>query len=90
VVSGEDPRAEWLRDLVVFERYHEELVRAERRRSPARCASRPDASDPDITLEGYLAWCARQPPTAEATWAASRAGRWTPTRGWLDGAQVAS
>ena len=91
VVSGEDPRAEWLRDLVVFERYHEELVRAAEAALAGRLRiEEPDASNPDITFEAYLGWCARQPATPEATWAAKRSGRWTPTQGWLGSAQVAS
>ncbi len=64
VVTGEDPRAEWLRDLVVFERYHENLLAAVEHalRDGVRFAPH-EADDPDIALRAYLSWCARQPPT---------------------------
>jgi hypothetical protein len=75
VVDGTDARAEWLRDLVVFVGYHESLLAAAER---ARCGDlsvpEPDASDPDVTLSAYLAWCVAQPETPAATWDAVRQG----------------
>ncbi len=62
VVQGRDPRAEWLRDLCVFERYHEELLETLEAFMEGRARMAPAlAHDPDITLTGYLAWCARAP-----------------------------
>lgn len=64
VVTGEDPRAEWLRDLVVFERYHEDLLAAVEHALAHGVRFAPhEAEDPDIALRAYLSWCARQPPT---------------------------
>jgi hypothetical protein len=60
VVTGASPRAAWLRDLVVFEGYHERLLAAVR----AELAGRPIAlDDPDYSFAAYLAWCAAQPST---------------------------
>lgn len=60
IVSGEAPDAAFLRDLCVYEGYHEALlstVAAWNRGDP------PDLSgaDPDATLRAFLAWCAAQP-----------------------------
>jgi hypothetical protein len=64
VVTGEDPRAEWLRDLVVFEGYHENLLAAVEHalRDGVRLAPH-EVDDPDIALSAYLRWCAAQPST---------------------------
>lgn len=76
IVDGTNRRAEWLRDLVVFEGYHERLLAqvddaiANRARVPAAIAN-----DPDCSLRGYLAWCAAQPRTPAETlreWSAGR------------------
>jgi hypothetical protein len=75
VVDGTDPRAGWLRDLTVFEGYHEHLAAAvddALAGGPAMSAS--EADDPDLTLRGAMRWCARQPATPAATFAAWRAG----------------
>lgn len=76
VVDGRDPRAAWLRDLTVFTGYHEQLadaVDAALARGPLAVTGDPD--DPDITLRGAMRWCAQQPATPAATFAAWRAGR---------------
>ena len=76
VVEGRDPRAAWLRDLTVFEGYHESLLAAvERALAAGPAMSAAEADDPDLTLRGCMRWCARQPPTPAATLAAWRAGR---------------
>lgn len=73
VVSGADPRAEWLRDLVVYERYHERLLAAvERVKAGEEELDPRDAADPDISFRAWLRWCARQPATPGETWAARR------------------
>ena len=76
VLEDRDPRARWLRDLTVFVGYHEALAAAvagARPRGPVLTAEQ--ARDPDLTLRGLVAWCARQPETLAATWQAWRAGR---------------
>lgn len=82
VVEGDDPRAEWLRDLVVFERYHERLRAMAEQAVAGELTLSPELqADPDVTLTGYLAWCARQPLTPEATFAAWRRGEYTIANG---------
>ncbi len=71
VVHGDDPRAGWLRDLTVFEGYHESLLAAaERARAGDLSLPEPDAHDPDISFLAYLDWCSAQPETPRATLAA--------------------
>ena len=65
VVDGSDPRAAWLRDLCVYERYHEHLLEVVEevlaRGSVLELLPKHEAQDPDITLSAYLRWCAAQP-----------------------------
>ena len=65
IVAQDTPRTRWLRDLVVYDGYHENLLAAvdAALAGNLECA-RPD--DPDISLRGYLAWCARQPASLSA------------------------
>ncbi len=82
VVEGADPRGEWLRDLVVYEGYHERLLATTERALAGELRLSPrEERDPDIAFTGYLRWCAAQPETPEATWEAIRAGRYTIAEG---------
>lgn len=83
VVDGTDPRAEWLRDLVVFEDYHERVL-ASTERALARGVEIPadEECDPDTAFTGYLRWCAAQPETYEATREAMARGEYTIANGW--------
>jgi len=66
IVSDADPDATFLKDLCVYEGYHDELlegVRAWLRGDDVGL----DHDDPDATLTGFLQWCSRQPPTLRAT-----------------------
>ena len=75
VVEGTDPRSAWLRDLVVFERYHESLLRAVRQTLREGIQlSAEEARSADLSLRGYLGWCARQPASPRATYSAWRRG----------------
>jgi hypothetical protein len=75
VVEGRDPRAPWLRDLCVFEHYHEELLETLEAFMRGDTRLGPEvAADPDITLTAYLAWCASAPRTLSETWDALRRG----------------
>ena len=86
VVEGNHPRGEWLRDLVVFERYHENLLAAvEAFLDGTFEASPAERTDPDIDFLAYLRFCARQPPTPAATWKAYREGRYAIAEGITDG-----
>lgn len=58
VIDGSDPRAAYLRDLCVYERYHENLLEG------IDAFQRGDlrSDDPDISFTAYLAWCRDQEP----------------------------
>lgn len=89
VVDGSDPRAPWLRDLVVFDGYHESLVAAATRACSGDFGVPDhDAQNPDVTLAAYLDWCAAQPDTPAATLDAVRRGLFSFPRG-LEGAGFA-
>jgi hypothetical protein len=76
VVASDGPRARWLRDLTVFEGYHEQLLAAvEQARAGRFAMTAAEARDPDISFAACMRWCARQPTTPAATLAAWRAGR---------------
>lgn len=78
VVSGADPRADWLRDLVAYEGYHEHLLRCTERVLAGEVELDPrDSDNPDISFYAWLRWAIRQPPSPGATWRAWREGRYT-------------
>lgn len=82
VVEGTHPRAAWLRDLVVYERYHENLLAAvEAFLDGSFDASPEERADPDIDFLAYARFCARQPKTPAATLRALREGRYTIAEG---------
>ena len=65
VLARDDDRTRWLRDLTVFEGYHEHLLAAvERALATGTIVDDAQARDPDISLAAYLRWCARQPGSA--------------------------
>lgn len=73
VVDGTDPDSELLRDLCVYEGYHERLLEMVDR----WIALGPDGAHithPDTTLRAFMAWCASAPPSPAATWRAMRSG----------------
>ncbi len=77
-LTHDTPRTRWLRDLVVFEGYHEALLAAvERALSGDLAASGPEDGDPDITFFASMRWCAKQPRDLAELKAARAKGRWT-------------
>lgn len=75
LLARDDDRARWLRDLTVFEGYHESLLAAvERAISEGPAMTDEEQVDPDISLGAYLRWCARQPATPRDTVDAWRSG----------------
>ncbi len=81
VQSGASPKAELMRDLCVFEGYHDNLVAAAQAALEGDFLLTPDeANDPDISFSAYLAWCKRQPASPRETLAALRAGRFAVAR----------
>jgi hypothetical protein len=79
LVAGLDPHGEHLRDLCVYEGYHERLLEMVERWL-AEGPPRSPSTHPDTTLPAFLAWCARQPDGPVATARAVAAGRmsWMP------------
>lgn len=73
IVEERDPRAAWMRDLVVFDGYHEQVLRiVERVRRDGPVPTPDAATNPDLSFAAYLDWCARQPNTLLRTVAAWR------------------
>jgi hypothetical protein len=75
VVETDDRRSRWLRDLAVYERYHEKLLAA-LDDAVERGIEVPAAhvDDADVSLVAWLAWCAARPATPGEAWKAWRAG----------------
>ena len=82
VVHHDTRRSRWLRDLCVYEGYHEAVLqrlntiietapRTERGHIRVRAL---DSNSPDICFYAYLEWCSRQPQTPRATYRAWREG----------------
>lgn len=83
VLASDGPRTRWLRDLTVYETYHERLRAAVLRALDGDFGLTPqEAASPDISFAGYLAWCVAQPATARETLALLRDGgyRWSQGR----------
>lgn len=75
IVEEDSRRSRWLRDLTVYERYHENLHAAVERALAGDLSVAPDRTDdPDLTFSAYLRWCAAQPETPSATVRAWRRG----------------
>ena len=75
VVERDDARTRWLRDLTVFEGYHDELLAiVERTLATGPLLDDAQARDPDLSLVAYLRWCAHQPATPRDTVRAWRRG----------------
>jgi len=78
VVEHDTPRTRWLRNLCVYERYHETLLEVVERAVRDGVALPPEqADDPDISFLAYMRWCALQPTTPRGAWRAWRTGRFT-------------
>jgi hypothetical protein len=76
VVERDDARSRWLRDLVVFDGYHEQLAAAvEQAITSGPAMTAEEAADPDISFAAAMRWCARQPATPAETLRAWRDGR---------------
>ncbi len=75
VIECDTRRSRWLRDLCVYEGYHEALLAAvERAQAGDFGDAEAGANDPDIRFRALLAWAARQPATPRETWRAWRRG----------------
>jgi hypothetical protein len=64
----DSPRNAWLRDLTIWEGYHESLRDAVQHAiAHGPRMTDAEANDPDLSFRAYLRWCAAQPPTPAAT-----------------------
>ena len=68
LLANDGPRTRWLRDLTVFEGYHESLADCARSALAHGVRVRAEAADdPDLYFSAFLRWCSRQPTTPLAT-----------------------
>jgi hypothetical protein len=75
IVAGRHPRGAWLRDLVVFDQYHETLLeQATSARAGRIVLDEAERDDPDISFGAWIRWCRAQPASPAETIAAWRAG----------------
>ncbi|MBS2024622.1 MAG: hypothetical protein JST92_19645, partial [Deltaproteobacteria bacterium] len=74
VVRSDGPRARWLRELTVYEGYHEDLLALVDAVIADPGLLEKHAGAPDLSLRGTLRWCAQQPTSARAALRAWRAG----------------
>jgi hypothetical protein len=82
LLSVDTPRARWMRDLVVYEGYHERLRDAVQRALAGDFGlTSAERSDPDVSFGAYFRWCLRQPATPGETLEAWRAGRFSIAQG---------
>jgi hypothetical protein len=84
VVGADTSRTRWLRDLCVFDGYHESLLEAVERALAGQLEADGAHDDPDISFFAYLRWCARQPRTPGETLLLLRAGRFAFPQGALE------
>jgi hypothetical protein len=77
LLAEDTRRHRWLRDLTVFEGYHEGLAAAVDRALAGEPLPAELADDPDVSFAAAMRWCARQPPDPASTLAAWRAGRFS-------------
>ena len=76
VLTVDDRHSRWLKDLCVYEGYHESLLACvEAGLESGFQLPEADARNPDVSFFAYLDWCAQQPTTPRETWRALRAGR---------------
>lgn len=91
VVAHDTAHSRRLRNLCVYEQYHERLLTVVESALADGITLPPEQEDdPDISFLAYLRWCARQPATPREAWRAWRAGRLTfaPERPLPDAATV--
>lgn len=78
----DDARSRLMKDLCVFEGYHDRLaVAVERALEGDFQLTAEEAEDPDVSFEAYLRWCKSQPSSPRETLAAIREGRFAVSAG---------
>ncbi len=74
VINNDTRRTRWLRDLCIYEGYHESLLVAVDAALAGEEALKPDElEDPDVSFLAYLEWCATRPETPRRSWRRRRA-----------------
>ena len=59
VASGVDSKSRWLRDLAIYDGYHDSLLNlVTRMRRGEELLTVDERNDPDISFRGFLDWCA--------------------------------
>jgi hypothetical protein len=74
ILELDNRRSPWVKDLCVYEQYHQELLAAVERALAGDWSVEPGLDVVDTSLEGYLDWCASRPSTPKETWKAWRNG----------------
>lgn len=75
IIEGKTSRAEFFRDIVVYEGYHERLLHLiDRALAGDFAPAEGKENHPDTTLRGFLHWCAAQPETPAETFGALTRG----------------
>lgn len=75
ILTAENRRTLWLKDLAVYEGYHEALLHAVECYLSGEPLLDPGAAhNPDIAFEAYIDWCLRQPMSPRDSWRALQSG----------------
>ncbi len=77
ILAGDDRHSRWMQDLTVFEGYHRDLLNAAKEALSGIQLSKEDFLNADMSLAGYLQWCAEQPASPEETWNSIRQGHFS-------------
>ncbi len=73
VANGDERRSRWLRDLTVYVDYHQSLAQAAAAAGDFQLTA-AKARDPDVSLSGFIQWCADAPTTPAETIRSIRSG----------------
>ena len=64
ILDGDTWRTRWLKDLAVYEGYHQTLLQVLIRALEGdEFLDQDDAQNPDISFEAFIRWCREQPET---------------------------
>ncbi len=68
IVENSNARARWLRDLTVFENYHESLLNASAQYISGQFSlAHKDTNNPDISFHAFLSWLTSLPDSPKST-----------------------
>ncbi|MDF1661466.1 MAG: hypothetical protein P1V97_06820 [Planctomycetota bacterium] len=75
VIEKDCGRSHWLKDLCVYEEYHNQLLEIVERVLAGNWETTPGEGIIDTSFESYLDWCATRPDNPKESWRAWREGR---------------